>query len=91
MHGTVYKNQRENIFVEGGTIPLDKKDEVVLYSTHCPMCMLLEKKLKDKHIEYQEVNDVEEMRSLGFTSVPMLKVNGEIMATKEAIQYLDKV
>ena len=70
---------------------MDKEDKIVLYSTHCPMCMLLEKKLKDKHIEYQEVNDVEEMRSLGFTSVPILKVNGEIMATKEAIQYLDRV
>ena len=69
---------------------MDKKDEVVLYSTHCPMCMLLEKKLKDKHIEYQEVNDVEEMRSLGFTSVPMLKVNGEIMDFITARQWIDK-
>lgn len=54
------------------------------------MCMLLEKKLKDKHIEYQEVNDVEEMRSLGFTSVPMLKVNGEIMDFITARQWIDK-
>lgn len=69
---------------------MDKKDEVVLYSTHCPMCMLLEKKLKDKHIEYQEVNDVEEMRSLGFISVPMLKVNGEIMNFITARQWIDK-
>ena len=31
---------------------------VTLYSTHCPRCLVLEKKLKQKNISYQEVNDI---------------------------------
>ena len=31
---------------------------VVLYSTHCPRCNVLEKKLQQKNISYEEVNDV---------------------------------
>ena len=31
---------------------------VILYSTHCPKCCVLEKKLKQKNISYDEVNDI---------------------------------
>lgn len=52
---------------------------VILYTTHCPKCMVLEKKLKSKNIEYVENTDTDLMISKGFETTPMLEVDGEIM------------
>ena len=52
---------------------------VVLFSTHCPRCNVLEKKLQQKNISYEEVNDVDIMEEKGYLSVPVLEVDGEIM------------
>lgn len=62
---------------------------VVLYSTKCPQCSVLEKKLKDKKIEYEEVNDVDIMMEKGITNVPVLEVNGELMNFKTAFNYVE--
>ena len=62
--------------------------KVVLYSTHCPRCMVLSKKLQQNGIQYEEVNDVEAMRAKGFTDAPKLEVNGNIMDFKEAVQWI---
>ena len=43
----------------------NRKMSVVLYSTHCPRCNVLEKKLQQKNISYEEVNDVEIMERKG--------------------------
>ena len=45
---------------------------VVFYSTHCPKCSILEKKLKQANIEYTENNDVNAMLAKGMTSAPSL-------------------
>lgn len=52
---------------------------VILYTTHCPKCMVLEKKLKSKNIEYVENTDTNLMISKGFETTPMLEVDGEVM------------
>lgn len=52
--------------------------DIILYSTGCPKCMVLKKKLDSAGISYTEVNDVNAMTALGFMSAPMLKVNGKI-------------
>ena len=53
--------------------------EVILFSNHCPQCRVLEAKLKQKGIKYQEVNDINLMLEKGFKSMPMLEVDGVIM------------
>lgn len=63
--------------------------KVVLYSTHCPRCCVLEKKLKQKNISYEEVNDVEIMKEKGYLSVPVLEVNGESMDFKTANNWIN--
>ena len=63
--------------------------EVILYSTHCPRCTVLEAKLKQKGIEYQEINNVDEMLKLGIQAVPQLKVDGELMDFSEAIKWVN--
>lgn len=62
---------------------------IVLYSTHCPKCKILETKLKQKSIEYTEVNDVDLMLEKGFTTIPMLEVDGEIMDFKKANDWIN--
>ncbi len=52
---------------------------IILYSTGCPRCSVLEKKLKQKDIPYTEVNDVPTMLNLNIVSVPVLEVDGERM------------
>lgn len=62
---------------------------VVLYSTHCPKCNVLEKKLKQKNISYKEVNDIEIMKEKRYFSVPVLEVDGTSMDYKTAFRYID--
>ena len=61
---------------------------VVLYSTHCPKCRVLETKLKQKGINYQEVNDVAIMQEKGFDFVPVLEIDGVVYSFKEAIEWI---
>lgn len=61
---------------------------VVLYSTHCPKCKVLESKLKQNNINYEEVNDVELMVQKGFTTAPVLEVDGVVYSYKEAVEWI---
>lgn len=61
---------------------------ITFYSTHCPKCKILKQKLDQKGIMYEECNDVEVMRELGFLSVPMLKIDGEVMDFNAAIKWI---
>ena len=61
---------------------------VILYSTNCPKCKVLETKLNQKSIDYEEVNDVDAMVQKGFTTVPMLEVDGVVYDFKEAVEWI---
>lgn len=61
----------------------------VLYSTDCPKCIVLKEKMLGKKIDFLECNDTEEMRELGITMVPVLKVNDKYLNFKEANSYIN--
>lgn len=64
--------------------------KVVLYSTDCPRCKVLKKKLNNKGIIYEEINDVEVMKSKGFMTVPILDVEGlDLMDFTEAVEWIN--
>lgn len=63
--------------------------KIVLYSTGCPRCTVLEKKLKAKNVEYEEINDEDAMLEKGFTTVPMLEVDGVVLNYKEANEWIN--
>ena len=65
--------------------------QITLFSTHCPRCIVLEKKLRQKGIDYDEVNDVSIMEEKGFLTAPMLEVDGEIMDFKAANDWINKL
>lgn len=61
---------------------------VTFYSTHCPKCHILEKKLKAANIDYTENNDVDVMLSKGLLTAPALEVDGEIYTFTQAVEWL---
>ncbi len=63
--------------------------KVILFSTHCPKCNVLEKKLKQKNISYEEVNDIEIMKEKGYLTVPVLEVDGTSMDFKTACDWVN--
>ena len=62
---------------------------IVLYSTGCPKCRVLEAKMKAKGIGYAEINDVDVMEAKGIMSLPMLEVDGKMMDFSEAIKWVN--
>lgn len=76
---------------EGGEMPMEKIKNmpIILYSTHCPQCIILENMLKELNISYIENNDTETMIEMGFKSVPMLQVNDKIMNMKDAMAWIN--
>ena len=62
--------------------------KVILYSTHCPKCRVLETKLSQKCISYDEINDIELMQNKGFMTVPKLEVDGVVYDFKEAVEWI---
>ena len=61
---------------------------IKLYTTHCPKCKVIEKKLAQKNIQYIEVSDIVEIQKLGFQSVPILEVDGKIMNMTDANRWI---
>lgn len=61
---------------------------IKLYTTHCPKCKVIEKKLAQKNIQYIEVSDIAEIQKLGFQSVPILEVDGKIMNMTDANRWI---
>lgn len=68
----------------------DGLEEVILYSTGCPACGVLKKKLDEKRVRYVENNSVEEMTALGIKQVPVLKVGDRMMTLKEAVDWVSR-
>ena len=63
-------------------------ETVILWTTHCPRCKVLEIKLKQKGIVYEECADVEIMQAKGFKEAPKLEVDGVIMDFKTAVEWI---
>lgn len=65
--------------------------EVTLYSTNCPKCIMLEKKMNMKGISYSINSDVDLMEEKGFTEIPILEVDGKILKFKEAVDWVNSL
>lgn len=59
----------------------------ILYSTNCPRCEVLKKKLCLANIEFEEVNDIKTMQEKGIMSAPVLEVDGELLDFSRAIAW----
>jgi len=63
---------------------------VKLYSTKCPRCIVLEKKMQQKGIEFELITDfdVQVLIDKGFKSAPILEVDGECMEFTKANEWI---
>jgi predicted DCC family thiol-disulfide oxidoreductase YuxK len=58
---------------------------VVLYSNHCPLCNRLKEVLDKAKVDYEEVNDIDVMDSLGIDRTPQLGVD---VNTDEEVRHI---
>ena len=65
--------------------------EVILYSSGCPKCEILKKKLDNSGIDYQYIEDEQLMIDMGFKDAPQLKVDENILNFSQAIKFLKSI
>lgn len=65
---------------------------VIMYTTGCPKCNVLEKKLLQKNINFIKIDDIDEIRRKGFASVPYLIVDDNPpMNFSEAVNWVNNL
>ena len=52
---------------------------IILYTIDCPKCKQLERLLDSKNITYTVNKNLDEMKQLGISSAPVLRVDGELL------------
>lgn len=62
---------------------------VILYTTGCPKCRILETKLGRKNVKYVKCEDTKIMKEKGMTSVPYLEVNGIMLNFEQANSWIN--
>lgn len=66
------------------------EDKIVLYSSPtCGVCNMLKTMLANVGINFEVVQDIKYMRSIGILQVPILEVNGDKMKAREAIDWIN--
>ena len=63
---------------------------VILYSTGCPKCNILKKKLADAKIDYKVIEDVDVILSKGLKDVPWLEVDGNLMNFVDSSKWINE-
>jgi glutaredoxin-related protein len=64
--------------------------KIILYSTNCPKCNVLEKKLQSKNINFEICNNVDLMLSKGIQQAPYLEVDNELMDFSKAVKWVNE-
>lgn len=64
---------------------------VILFSTNCPKCKILEQKLNQKGINFEISDDIQEVIDKGFMSAPVLKVDDEYMDFGQGIKWVNAI
>lgn len=63
---------------------------ITLYSTECPKCQILKKKLDTKGINYTIITDVNAMLAKGLNLMPVLQVNEQLLDFAAAVDWVNK-
>lgn len=63
-----------------------------LFTIHCPKCKVLETKLKQKNIDYEEILDEEIIKKEGIDELPILELDdGTRLSFIEANKYVNSL
>ena len=63
-------------------------ENVILYTTHCPRCIILADKLKEKNVQYTEFTDKNKMLEMGMDMMPVLQIGNKQYGFKEAMKIV---
>lgn len=63
----------------------------ILYSTGCPKCKVIMKKLEQANINYEVCSNSETMKEKGIQSLPVLEVEGKMYNFKDAVDYINSI
>lgn len=66
-------------------------DDIILYTTGCPRCKIIEKKLELKGIKFKTNTDEDEMVAIGLTEAPSLCVGGELLGFSDAVAWINSI
>ena len=68
---------------------------MTLYTTNCPKCIVLEKKLNNKNINYKKVEDIEKILEIaneqGINTAPILEIDGKFLDFSHANTYINNM
>lgn len=65
---------------------------MIVYSTGCPMCVKLLKRLDESNISYELCTDEGTMAEMGIEMVPMIDTgNGELLNFAQAIKFIKEM
>ena len=62
--------------------------EIIFYTTNCPKCQVLKKKLDNLNINYSICNNVNQMENMGIMTVPMLSIGTDLLDFSRAVKWL---
>ncbi len=68
--------------------PFNGTEKIIFYTTNCPRCQVLKKKMDSLGIEYQLNNDIEEMMLWGIQTVPVLRIEKQLLDFSQAVKWL---
>lgn len=69
-------------------------DKIILYSTNCPKCRVIAKKLEQKNIDFTEIDCkadttyIEVLSGKGFKSMPVLQVGENYLDFMQANKWI---
>lgn len=61
---------------------------ITLYSTGCPKCNILERRLTNDNIEFEISNDIDKLIDMGFQNAPVLQINDQFIVFEDAMKRL---
>ena len=62
---------------------------IILFSTNCPKCRVLEQKLNQKNIDFIISDNIDEIIEKGFMSAPILKIDDEYLEFGNAVKWVN--
>lgn len=67
---------------------MNRRFMITLFSTNCPRCKVLERKLTAAGLDYTVNTNIKEVIDAGFKSAPVLKVDDTYYTFKEGVDWI---
>ena len=66
-------------------------DKIIFYTIDCPKCQILKRKMDNKNIQYEIINNKKIIIKKGISQLPMLEIKGHLLNYKGGVDYINKL